>query len=112
MAKLTLTNARGNDTIPPNDPNEFAISTLYGKRCPTRIYRNVDTVAYFDNAGDEGFGQRNNPTVGDVIYADAAMTTLYVTSFPGFIQELDFNINKGDFITLGPGSVIINTACK
>ena len=56
-----------------------------------------------------------NPLVGDTIYADAAMTTLYVTSFPGLdpsTHKLDFNINKGDFITIGPGSIIINTSCK
>tara|TARA_R100000544_G_C2222917_1_gene58685 strand:+ start:318 stop:656 length:339 start_codon:yes stop_codon:yes gene_type:complete len=112
MAKFTLTNARGNDTIPPNNPNEFAISTLYASKCPPVVYQNVDTVAYFDNVSDEGGKQRDNPIVGEIVYADAALTTLYVTSFPTLTQEVDYNINKGDFITIGPGSVIINTSCK
>ena len=112
MAKFTLTNRRGTATIPPNDPNEFAISTLYGSKCPPVAYRNVDTVAYFNNVGDGGPRQRTNPIVGEIVYADAALTTLYVTSFPSFIEELDFNINKGDWITIGTGSTVINTSCK
>ena len=75
----------------------------------------VDGVAYFDNVGDGDGRLRPHPLVGDVVYADAGLTTLLVASFPGLDPSThfaDFNINKGDFITLGPGSVVINTSCK
>ena len=78
MATFTLTNRRGNETIPPTDNNEFEISSLQATKCP-------------------------------------GLTTLLVSSFPGLDPSThfaDFNINKGDFITLGPGSVVINTSCK
>ncbi len=64
------------------------------------------------NAGGKSASPDINPVVGDTIYSDEAMTTLYVTNFPTLEQKLDFNINKGDFITIGPGSIIINTSCK
>jgi len=115
MATFTLTNRRGNDTIPPSDNNEFEISSLQATKCPPRVYRNVDGLAYFDNTPDGGGKVRSHPLVGDVVYADPGLTTLLVTSFPGLDPSThfaDFNINKGDFITLGPGSVVINTSCK
>ena len=115
MAVFTLTNAKGDDTVPFPDKNEFPISSLQAVRCPPQVYQNVDGVAYFNNVGDEGGRIGTHPTVGDIVYADAALTTLLVTSFPGLDPSThfaDFNINKGDFITLGPGSVVINTSCK
>ena len=115
MAVFTLTNAKGDETIPFPDKNEFTISSLQARKCPPRIYRDVDGVAYFNNVGDGGGKIGSHPLVGDIVYADAALTTLLVTSFSGIDPSThfaDFNINKGDFITLGPGSVVINTSCK
>lgn len=117
MANFTITNRKGDDTVPTPPENEFEISTLSGSKCAPVVYRNVDNVAYIerDSSSQERGPDSNAPITGDVIYADEAMTTLYVTSFPGIdpsTHKLDFNINKGDFITIGPGSVIINTSCK
>lgn len=117
MANFTITNRKGDDTVPIPPANEFEISTQAGSKCPPVVYRNVDNVAYIqrDSSGQGKGPDPNAPIVGDVIYADEAMTTLYVTSFPGLdpsTHKLDFNINKGDFITIGPGSIIINTSCK
>jgi len=131
MASFIVTNKKGDDTVPIPPSNSFPISTLAGSKCPPVVYRNVDNLAYWDrpDSGDDptgptiGGGKTEskdaapdlNPLVGDVIYADAALTTLYVTSFPGLdpsTHKLDYNINKGDFITIGPGSIIINTSCK
>ncbi len=120
MANFTITNRKGDDTVPSPPENQFEISTLYGSKCDPVVYRNVDNVAYFkrpegaenSNAGGKSASPDINPIVGDTIYSDEAMTTLYVTNFPTLEQKLDFNINKGDFITIGPGSIIINTSCK
>lgn len=115
MAVLTLTNKRGDATIPPTDNNEFPISSLQARRCTPRLYQNVDGVAYFNNVGDGGGRIGSHPLVGDVVYSDAGLTTLLVSSFSGLDPSThfaDFNINKGDFITIGPGSVVINTSCK
>ena len=112
MAILNITNEKGEGTVTPPPSNSFQISTLVGSKCDPVIYRNVDTVAYFDNSGDEGPRQRSTPTVGDTIYADEAMTTLYVTSFSSFAMQEDFSINNKSFITIGEGSIVINTSCK
>ena len=107
MAIFNITNKKSSSTVILPAYNYFAISTNAANRCDTTskvAYEIVDNDAWHDGPDNR---KVKGPYVGDVIYSDVGLSTLY--NLTGL--QKDYNINNGLFITLDSNSVVIANPC-
>lgn len=108
MSRFTITNRQGEETVEALPLNAFYISEIGANRCNDPLtYVQPTVLVYHDGNLNASLQLASTPpSLGDFIYSDEALTTLYNNT-----TTKDYNIKNNAFITISDNGKLINSNC-